>query len=82
MKLRSLMAALALFAAFAATARADEFSDLANSPRAYWVPASVTYAPPPGYYGGPPPGYYGNPPPYYYAPPPPPVGVFFHFHIH
>jgi hypothetical protein len=82
MKLRSLAAALALLAAFAATARADEYSNLANSPNGYWVPASATYAPPPGYY---PPGYYGNPPPaYYYAPPPPPVvgGIFFHFHVH
>ena len=78
MKLRSVTVALVLLAAFAATGRADEFSDLANSPNAYWVPPSVTYAPPPGYYGGPP------PPVYYYAPPPPPVagGIFFHFHIH
>jgi hypothetical protein len=78
MKPRSLAAALVLFAVVAATARADEFSDLANNPRAYWVPASVTYAPPPGYYGPPPPAYY-------YAPPPPrPVigGFFFHFHFH
>jgi hypothetical protein len=83
MKTRLLATALVLLAAFAATGRADEFSDLAHSPNAYWVPASVTYAPPPGYYGNPPPGYYGNPPPaYYYAPPPPPVGFFFHFHFH
>jgi hypothetical protein len=77
MKLHSLAAALLLLAAFAATGRADEFSDLAHSPNAYWVPAPVGYAPPPGYYGAP-------PPVYYYAPPPPPVvgGIFFHFHIH
>ncbi len=75
MKLRSLATVLLLFAAFAATGRADEFSDLANSPNAYWVPPAYGYTPPPGYYGNPPPAYY-------YAPPPPPVGFFFHFHIH
>jgi hypothetical protein len=82
MKLRSLVAALILFTACAAAGRADEFSDLAHSPNAYWVPASVTYAPPPGYY---PPGYYGYPPPpVYYAPPRPPIigAIFFHFHTH
>jgi hypothetical protein len=78
MKLHSLAAALALFVAFAAPGRADEFSDLAHSPNAYWVPPAVTYNPPPGYYGYPPPAYYAPPPP------PPPVvgGIFFHFHIH
>jgi hypothetical protein len=78
MKLRSLVAALALLAAFAATGRADEFSDLAHSPNAYWVPASYTYTPPPGYYGNPPPVYYYGPPPR----PPITGGIFFHFHFH
>jgi hypothetical protein len=81
MKLRFLGAALVLLAAFAATGRADQFSDIANSPNTYWVPPPSGYAPAPGpyyYYGGPPPGYY--PPP---APPPPPVPAFFiHFHFH
>ncbi len=77
MKLRSLAAALLLVLAYSPTGRADEFSDLAHSPNAYWVPPAYAYTPPPGYYGNPPPAYY-------YAPPPPPVfgGVFFHFHIH
>jgi hypothetical protein len=77
MKLPSLAAALVLLTAFAATARADEFSDLEHNPNGYWVPPAYAYNPPPGYYGNPPPAYY-------YAPPPPPVagGIFFHFHIH
>ncbi len=75
MKTRFLATALVLLAACAATARADEFSDLAHSPNAYWVPPSVTYVPPPGYYGYP-------PPVYYYAPPPPAVRFYFHFHSH
>jgi len=78
MKLRYLAAALIMLTGLAATARADEFSDLAHAPGAYWVPASVTYAPPPGYYGNPPPVIFYAPGP----PPPPPVGIFFHFHIH
>jgi hypothetical protein len=82
MKPHPLCAALALLLAFAATGRADQFSDIANNPHTYWVPAP-TYAPAPGpYYSG----YYGPPPVYYYAPPPPPpppVPVFFlHFHFH
>jgi len=75
MKTRLLTTVLVLFAALAATARADEFSDLAHSPNAYWVPPAVVYAPPPGYYGNP-------PPVYYYAPPPPAVRFYFHFHSH
>jgi hypothetical protein len=79
MKTRLLATALVLIAACAATGRADEFSDLAHAPGAYWVPPAATYAP--AY--APPPGYYGNPPPvYYYAPPRPPVAVYFHFHFH
>ncbi len=78
MKMRSLAAALVLLAAFAATGRADEFSDLAHAPGAYWVPPAVSYAQPPGYYGNRPPVIFYAPGP----PPPPPVGVFFHFHIH
>ena len=76
MKTRFLATALVLLAAFAATGRADEFSDLAHAPGAYWVPPAVTYAPPPGYYGNP-------PPVIFYAPgPPPPPAFYFHFHFH
>jgi hypothetical protein len=76
MKTRFLATALVLLAAFAATGRADEFSDLAHAPGAYWVPPAATYAPPPGYYGNP-------PPVIFYAPgPPPPPAFYFHFHFH
>jgi len=81
-------AAGALFFVGLATAHADEFSQIANSPNTYWVPDPTprpAYAqqPPPGYYGayGPPPGYYG-PPPGYYAPPPPVPRFFIGFHFH
>ena len=77
MKTRILATALVLLAAFAATGRADEFSDLAHAPGAYWVPPAVTYAPPPGYYGNPPPVIFYAP-----GPPPPPVGFYLHFHFH
>jgi hypothetical protein len=76
-----LLPAIVLLSA-ATTTRADQFSDIANSPNTYWVPPSATYAPPSGYYGayyGP----YGPPPVYIYAPPPPPVPhFFFGIHIH
>lgn len=84
MKLRLLATALLFLAGLAATARADEFDDIANSPNTYWVPPSAGYvtAPGPSYYGGPPPpGYYYPPPPP--APPPIPMpGFFIHFHFH
>ncbi len=81
MKLPSLLVALALLLAFAATTRADEFSAIENNPNTYWVPA------PNGYVVAPAPYYYGPPPVYYYAPPPPPLpppvpGFFIHFHFH
>ncbi len=84
MKLRLLIPALLLLAGFAATARADEFDDIARNPNTYWVPPPQGYAaaPSPYYYGAPPPPayYYPPPPP---APPPPPVpGFFLHFHFH
>jgi len=78
MKPHAFCAALLLLLAFAATGRADEFSDIENSPNTYWVP------PPAGYYGAPVPyGYYGAPPP----PPAVPIvpivpGFFLHFHFH
>jgi hypothetical protein len=80
MKLHTLCAALALLLAFAATGRADPFSDIQNSPNTYWVPPPAGYVPAPGpYYSG----CYGPPPAYYPPPPPVPVpGFFIHFHIH
>lgn len=73
--------ATAFFAAATGTSRADQFTDIQNSPCTYWVPPSAGYAAPPAY------GYYGPPPVYYYGPPPPPVPppiphffIGFHFH--
>jgi hypothetical protein len=68
----SLLSAAALLVATSGTGRADEFSDIANSPYTYWVPA---------------PGYATAPPPYYYGPAPVRVYVggphfFFGFHFH
>lgn len=79
----SLVPAVVLLLATAATGRADQFTDIQNSPHTYWVPA------PPGYVAAPPPYYYG-PPPYYYGPPPgsvvvvppPPPRFFFGIHFH
>ena len=74
-----LLPALALLFVSSLTGRADQFTDIENSPNTYWVP------PPPGYVAGPPPPpyYYGPPPPgYYYRPPGPPVHFFFGFHFH
>jgi len=52
----SLLSAVALLVAASGTGRADEFSDIANSPYTYWVPApAYVTAPPPYYYYGPPP---------------------------
>jgi len=68
----SLLAATAFVLATSASARADEFAEIASSPYTYWVP--------------PPPGYYAAPPPYYYGPRPAPAyngpGFFIHFHFH
>jgi len=67
--------ALVLLLATSVTGRADQFTDIQNSPNTYWVP------PPPGYVGAPPPYYYGPPPgPVVILPPPP--RFFFGIHIH
>ncbi len=83
-----LLSALALLVLFTGAARADQFSQIQNSPQTYWVPAPTPgYAGAPysgAYYGG----YYAGPPGYYYGPPPappppPPVPrFFFGIHIH
>ncbi len=81
-----LLSVLAFLAFSAGAAKADEFSQIANSPNIYWVPAPTPgYAGAPYYYGA----YYGGPPGYYYGPPPappPPVVVaprfFFGIHTH
>ena len=72
--------ALVLLLASSLTGRADQFTDIQNSPNTYWVPAPPGYvvAPPPGYYG---PGYYGPPGTVVVVPPPPPR-IFFGFHFH
>jgi hypothetical protein len=61
--------------------RADEFSQIADCPETYWVPAY-----PPGYAAAPSPYYYDGPSPYFYSGPPPPYSlgpsVFIGFHIH
>lgn len=70
---------LALLLVFSMMAgRADEFTQIANNPNIYWVPAPTP--PPPGYVAG-------YPPPYYYNPPPPRVyyggpRFFFGFRFH
>jgi hypothetical protein len=90
-----LLPALTLFFASAVAGRADQFTQLQNSPNGYWVssptppPPVAYYYPPPGYYAGPPPypDYYG--PGSYYGPRPyygPPIffsfGFGFHGHHH
>jgi hypothetical protein len=80
-----LLPALALLLIFPLAGRADQFSQIEQSPYTYWVPAPTP--PPPGYMAGPPQAYYGGPPPPgYYGPPPPPVVVvprfFIGFHFH
>ena len=79
MKLSSLCAALVLLLAFAATGRADEFSDIQNNPHTYWAPAPNVYGGAPDPYS-----YYGSPPPviFYGPPPPPPPAFFIHFSFH
>ena len=78
-----LLPALVLLLASSVAGRADQFSQIENSPNTYWVPAPTPPPPAYAYQGGPPPYYYGPPPPpYYYAPPPPPVRFFFGFHFH
>ena len=77
-RLACILPVLALLFVSSLSGRADQFSDIANNPNTYWVPAPT---PLPGYYAGPPPPYY------YYGPPPPRVyvrvpGFFFGFHIH
>jgi hypothetical protein len=78
-----LLPALALLFASSLAGRADQFTQIQNSPYTYWVPAPTP--PPPGYVAGPPPYYYGpyGPPPGYYGPPPspPPVVIIPHFFI-
>ena len=71
-----LLPALALLFVSSVAGRADQFSDIQNSPATYWVP------PPPGYVAGPPPYYFGPPPPVFYGPPPPFVHFFIGFHFH
>ena len=75
-----LLPALVLLLASSLAGRADQFSQIENSPNTYWVPAPTP--PPPNYMAGPPSYYYGPPPAYYYAPPPPPVRFFIGFHFH
>ena len=73
----SLVPALVLLLATAATGRADQFTDIQNCSQTYWVPA------PPGYVAGPPPPYYYGPPPgQVVILPPPPPRFFFGFHFH
>ena len=78
-----LLAAFVLLALSTVASRADQFSDIENSPYTYWVPPAPGYvnAPAPYYYGGPPPpGYYGpGPGPVIVVPPP---RFFFGFHFH
>jgi hypothetical protein len=72
-----LLPTLVLLLVSSVTGRADQFTDIQNSPYTYWVPApSYVGAPPPPYYYGPPPG------PVVIVPPPPPVRFFFGFHFH
>jgi hypothetical protein len=78
------LAAFVLLAVSTIASRADQFSDIENSPYTYWVPPAPGYVnapPPPYYYGGPPPpGYYGPAPgPVIVVPPP---RFFFGFHFH
>jgi len=74
-----LLPALALLFLSSVAGRADQFSQIENSPYTYWVPAPTP--PPLGYVAGPPPPYYYGPPP-----PPPPVVIlprfFFGIHFH
>ena len=73
----SLVPALVLLLASSVTGRADQFTDIQNSPNTYWVP------PPPRYVAAPPPYYYGPPPgSVVVVPPPPPIRFFFGFHFH
>jgi len=67
-----LLPALALLLVSSGAGRADQFSDIQNSPYTYWVPAPPL---PPGYVAAPPPAYY-------YHPPGPAVHFFFGFHFH
>ena len=68
--------ALVLLLATSVTGRADQFTDIQNSPYTYWVPAR------PGYVAAPPPYYYGPPPGPVVIIPPPPVRFFFGVHFH
>jgi len=81
----SLLALGALLLVSSVASRADQFSDIQNSPYTYWVPAprpgtaySLYYYPPPGYVAGPPPPYYYGPPAVYFSGP----RFFFGFHFH
>ena len=86
-----LLPAMALLFASSVAGRADQFTQIQNSPNGYWVPSPtppppvVYYYPPPGYYAGPPPYPYYGPGPYYgarYYGPGPRVFVGFGFHFH
>ena len=83
-----LLPAVAILFVSSVAGRADQFTQIQNSPNGYWVPSPTPpppvayYYPPPGYYAGPPPYYYGSGPyygPRYYGPP---VFLGFRFHIH
>jgi hypothetical protein len=83
-----LLPAMALLFVSSVAGRADQFTQIQNSPTGYWVPSPTPpppvayYPPPPGYYAGPPPPYYYGPPgPYYYGPPVY-IGFGFGFHHH
>ncbi|HEV3273071.1 MAG TPA: hypothetical protein VGZ93_12900 [Candidatus Methylacidiphilales bacterium] len=73
-RLARLLPALALLFVSSLAARADQFTQLQNSPYVYWVPAPTP--PPPGYVAAP------RPPVFYGGPPPPAVHFFFGFHYH
>jgi len=76
MRILLFIPALVLLLASSVTGRADQFTDIQNSPYTYWVPA------PPGYVGAPPPYYYGPPPGTVVIVPPPPPRFFIGFHFH
>jgi hypothetical protein len=80
MRFAYFLAVLALLLVSSVAGRADQFSQIQNSPYTYWVPAPTP--PPPGYVAGPPQPYYYGPGPYYYGPPPPRVHFFIGFHFH
>ena len=69
----SLISAVALLTVTSGTGRADEFSDIANCPYTYWVPAPAYATAPPPYY------YYGSPPVHVYVGGP---RFYFGFHFH